>query len=394
MFDAAGRRGRRAARRGGIVVALLGLVVATHAVAVAALSGRTLPPEERLGSAQAALEAARAGPAALWAPEELREAMRALAEGQADYEAQGRRLWPRRDYTAAAGRLWSAEVKARRARDLGEERLVAARTEGTDAVEEAAGLLAASDGLAAATALPREERVHLARARFLVAEARSLLAVEEYALAAARADAGRQELGQALGPALQRARRYTSTEQVRTWNRWIAETVAWSRASRRSAVVVFKERNELRLLEGGRAVRTYPVDIGSNAMGRKLRAGDRATPEGRYRVVARKGPGRTRYHKALLLDYPNEADRRRLAEARRSGEIPKGAQSGGLIEIHGEGGRGRNWTDGCVAVSNEHMDVLFARLEVGSWVTIVGGDGANGTFSDLVGRLETGEAIR
>ncbi len=153
------------------------------------------------------------------------------------------------------------------------------------------------------------------------------------------------------------------------------------------AILVLKEKNRLVLLQGGREVRVYPADIGSNALGRKLRAGDGATPEGRYRVVAKKGRGRSQYHKALLLDYPNEDDRRRTAEARRRGAVPAGSTPGRLIEIHGEGGRGTNWTDGCVAVSNADMDELFAKAEVGSRVTIVGGDGTDGVFSDLVRQL-------
>lgn len=264
---------------------------------------------------------------------------------------------------------------------------MAARTDALDAIEEASSLLATGEDLAAATALPAGERMHLARARFLISEARSLAAAEEYALAAVRAETGRLELRRALGPSLVHARRYASVEQVGTWRRWIEETRAWSRASGRAAVVVVKERNELRLLERGQSVFFYSADIGSNAVGRKLRAGDRATPEGRYRVAAKKSGGQTRFHKALLLDYPNEADRRRIADARSAGRVPAQAQAGGLIEIHGEGGQGRNWTDGCVAVSNDDMDHLFARVQVGSWVTIVGGDGSSGTFSDLVGRL-------
>ena len=45
---------------------------------------------------------------------------------------------------------------------------------------------------------------------------------------------------------------------------------------------------------------------------------------------------------------------------------------GGLIEIHGEGGRGTNWTDGCIAVRNAEMDGLFEALSVGSAMVIVG----------------------
>jgi lipoprotein-anchoring transpeptidase ErfK/SrfK len=52
--------------------------------------------------------------------------------------------------------------------------------------------------------------------------------------------------------------------------------------------------------------------------------------------------------------------------------VPPGRGIGGLIEIHGAGGQGRNWTDGCVALVNPDMDRLFAAVGVGTPVTIVG----------------------
>ncbi|HSD26878.1 MAG TPA: L,D-transpeptidase, partial [Vicinamibacteria bacterium] len=60
------------------------------------------------------------------------------------------------------------------------------------------------------------------------------------------------------------------------------------------------------------------------------------------------------------------------------------------IEIHGEGGRGQNWTEGCVALSNPDIDDLYGRVGVGTRVTIVGGDGSDGAFSDLLARVGDG----
>ncbi|HEY3496324.1 MAG TPA: L,D-transpeptidase family protein, partial [Polyangiaceae bacterium] len=149
------------------------------------------------------------------------------------------------------------------------------------------------------------------------------------------------------------------------------------------------------LYVNGRLAESYSVDLGSNVLDRKVAAGDQATPEGRYRIVRRLDEGESRYYKALLLDYPNEADRRRLEEHRESGAVSASARSGGLIEIHGEGGRGTNWTDGCVALANGDMDELFRRVKVDTPVTIVGGNGRDGIFSNLVlelARTETASA--
>jgi murein L,D-transpeptidase YafK len=122
----------------------------------------------------------------------------------------------------------------------------------------------------------------------------------------------------------------------------------------------------------GKPARWFEVELGYNGLERKLKSGDGATPEGLYRVVRRKGRGETRYYKALLLDYPNAEDRQRFRVAKANGEVHRSTSIGSLIEVHGDGGRGTNWTDGCVAVTNEEMDYLFEKLPVGSPVVIVG----------------------
>jgi hypothetical protein len=64
--------------------------------------------------------------------------------------------------------------------------------------------------------------------------------------------------------------------------------------------------------------------------------------------------------------------------------LPAGARIGGLIEIHGEGGRNRDWTSGCVALANGDMDRVFDRAGIGTPVTIVGSNeyGAIAEFAD------------
>jgi hypothetical protein len=257
-------------------------------------------------------------------------------------------------------------------------------------VRDARSVEAHATALLAATALPHGERAHVQRARLLILEAEALLRGGEVKAARERADRSRDELREALGPALEAAERYTSRRQVATWRRWIDETREWSRATGQPAILVLKEKNVLVLLAKGKPSRTYDAEVGSNALGVKQRQGDRATPEGRYRILKKKDRGQSRYYRALLLDYPNAADRDRFASAQRRGEIPRDARIGGLIEIHGEGGRGQNWTEGCVALSNGDMDDLYARVGVGTRVTIVGGDGSNGAFSDLLAQVGGG----
>ncbi|MEZ5072175.1 MAG: L,D-transpeptidase [Bacteroidales bacterium] len=72
------------------------------------------------------------------------------------------------------------------------------------------------------------------------------------------------------------------------------------------------------------------------------------------------------------MDYPNAEDTKRFRNNKKNGRIPGDAEIGGLIEIHGKGGKGSDWTDGCVALRNEDMDAVFAACPNGTRVTIVG----------------------
>ena len=351
------------------------------------VTGRSRPPVAEREAALDAFEAASRGPAARWAPLALRAADGALRDALLEWSRQENRLLPLRDFRPVARLLAAASSSAGEAARIGEERWSEARAAAEVAVSEARALEDHAVALLAATAVPRGQRVHLQRARLLVREAEALLRDGDVEAARDRAERSRAEMGEALGPALAAAERYTSREQLATWRRWVEETRALSRSTGEAAIVVLKEKNRLVLLTKGVTARTYDAEVGQNALGVKQRQGDGATPEGRYRIVKKKDRGQSRYHRALLLDYPNAADRTRFAAAQRRGEIPQGARIGGLIEIHGEGGRGQNWTEGCVALSNPDMDDLYKRVAVGTRVTIVGGDGRDGAFSDLLARV-------
>jgi hypothetical protein len=126
------------------------------------------------------------------------------------------------------------------------------------------------------------------------------------------------------------------------------------------------------ILKSGKEYRTISVEFGANWMGDKMMAGDKSTPEGIYSVKSKKDRSRTKYYKALLLDYPNMEDQKRYNELVNSGKISKNSDIGGLIEIHGEGGKGIHWTDGCIALVNEDMDLVFREGSVNTPVIIVG----------------------
>lgn len=169
----------------------------------------------------------------------------------------------------------------------------------------------------------------------------------------------------ALSPILSR---FVDKKHVAMWQRWVEETVANSKAAGAYAIVVSKVDRSLILYKAGKPITTYDVGLGRNGSLDKLHAGDGATPEGKY-YITKKLP-RSRYYKALLINYPNEEDRSRFAEAKRKGIISRRVGIGGLVEIHG-GGKD-SMTYGCVALENAEMEELYNIVGVGTPVTIVG----------------------
>jgi len=119
-------------------------------------------------------------------------------------------------------------------------------------------------------------------------------------------------------------------------------------------IVVHKGERRLDLMRGYSVLRSYKVALGLNPVGQKERAGDFRTPEGTYFLSRRNA--RSDFFLSVQVSYPNDAD---LARARRNHW-----QSGGSIMIHGlpntlkhppEYYEQRDWTDGCIAVTNSDM---------------------------------------
>jgi murein L,D-transpeptidase YafK len=181
------------------------------------------------------------------------------------------------------------------------------------------------------------------------------------------------------------AARFADAESVARWQRWKNDTINWSRREGRAAIVVVKDAHLLTLFVRGEVVKTYSVELGFNWIADKRQEGDGATPEGRYRIVARMDHLSSDYYRALLIDYPNAENRAAFNRRRGRGELPASARIGGLIEIHGSGGRQYDWTNGCVAMTNADIDHLFGRVGVGTPVTIVGSD-TYGPLADFASR--------
>lgn len=136
------------------------------------------------------------------------------------------------------------------------------------------------------------------------------------------------------------------------------------------AVLVKKSERQLILLRDGKPVKQYRISLGDNPVGHKLYEGDRRTPEGLYTLDWRNPE--SRFYKSIHISYPSRRDRE-MAEA-------WGLQPGGAIMIHGLPNdvgdlafayEGLDWTEGCIAVSNEAMDEIWHLVTDGTPITIL-----------------------
>lgn len=146
------------------------------------------------------------------------------------------------------------------------------------------------------------------------------------------------------------------------WNR-LPEGVTGNR------IVVSKSNHSLVLYSGTKALKTYRISLGREPVGAKQFEGDGRTPEGIYEIAGRNA--KSTCHLALRISYPSASD---LTRARTMGRPP-----GGDIMIHGMRNgfgwlgrwhRWRDWTAGCIAVTNAEMDELWRVVPDGTSVEI------------------------
>ena len=151
------------------------------------------------------------------------------------------------------------------------------------------------------------------------------------------------------------------------WAHWPLEPLpAGTKVDR---IVVEKAARRLTLYSGGAPVRSYRVSLGRAPVGPKQREGDKKTPEGRYRIIEHKAD--SSYHRALRVSYPELAD---VERAKR-----QGVSAGSDIMVHGLANglgffgrthRVADWTAGCVALTDDEIEQVYAAVADGTEIEI------------------------
>lgn len=133
-------------------------------------------------------------------------------------------------------------------------------------------------------------------------------------------------------------------------------------------VVIVKSKRSMKLLANGKVLKAYRISLGRTPLGHKQCEGDNRTPEGLYTVIEHKGD--SAYHLALRLSYPGPND--------VSAAVAKGCAPGGNIMIHGLGTESwikrvhllRDWTQGCIALTNDEIEEVWELVPDGTIVEI------------------------
>jgi murein L,D-transpeptidase YafK len=134
-------------------------------------------------------------------------------------------------------------------------------------------------------------------------------------------------------------------------------------------VLVEKGARRLTLLRHGEPLKSYRVALGTSPVGHKEQEGDGRTPEGIYLIDFHKAD--SDFHRALHISYPSADDTRRAAAL--------GVSPGGDIMIHGlRNGTGligavhrlRDWTAGCIAVTDSEIEQIWRAVPDGTPIEI------------------------
>ena len=130
------------------------------------------------------------------------------------------------------------------------------------------------------------------------------------------------------------------------------------------SIVVYKSKRIMILFDNERVIKDYNVSLGKNPDGRKEKEGDKKTPEGLYKIDYRNPD--SKYYLSLHISYPDENDKLKA--------VALGLNPGSDIMIHGlpnsmgflkEYFINNDWTDGCIAVTNEEIEEIWRVVNDG-----------------------------
>lgn len=328
------------------------------------------PPVAELDKARLAISDADKSHSGKYSSTLYKEAVMLYDSAMIYWKKENDKFFFRRKYEHITKLTLKSQKKARLAKERSINNVATFKKRLGVSIKETDHLLQLFDQNFSKVPCPAALKKKEVRARLLYAEGKMAYAKADYIKSAKCIDKATEDINEVYNVSKEQMKSYFDNHSQ--WIKQVNEAIDQSRKKTTPVIVVDKFAGKCYLYYSGKLTYSWDAELGKNWIGAKKMGGDKATPEGSYYITAKKAGRSTTYYKALMINYPNEEDRISFAKAKRKGIIPSSAGIGNNIEIHGGGGKGVHWTDGCVALSNNDMDKIFNQVGVGTPVTIVG----------------------
>ena len=287
-----------------------------------------------------------------------------------NWEKENKRFLYFRDYGKV---VMFAELSAKKATEAGENSISSTsnlKIKLKEKIEHLNDLIGHINELFTTYPLTSEIRNRISKGKMLLSEAEVAYSKGQYLQANRKTIDAEYLLTDSYENASANLKDYFKSFSV--WKKWVDKTLTESKKNRDYSIIIDKFSRKCIIYFNGARKYEFEAELGRNWVGDKRIRGDKATPEGMYKITKKFEGRKTKYYKALLLDYPNDEDKEKFKYEIEHGSLPPTAKMGGLIEIHGNGGKGIDWTEGCIALTDKEMDVVFKIVNVGTAVTIIG----------------------
>lgn len=140
-------------------------------------------------------------------------------------------------------------------------------------------------------------------------------------------------------------------------------------------IQIYKKHYRMYVYYKGNFLTAYNCVFGTKPIGQKLYEGDKRTPEGWFTITDVRN--NSKWERFIELDYPNLESRKNHEQAKAEGRIPASSRIGGNVGIHGVWAGGDNviesrfnWTDGCIALTNQNVIQLAKIVKPGTRVYV------------------------
>jgi hypothetical protein len=328
------------------------------------------PPAKEMREAREAISLARKNKADIYSDEMFKESMSCYDSAMANWRRENTKFIYKRNYSKIIALAELSSNKAKEASEISVYSTSSLSVSLDQEMKDINDLMAKINKIFPTYPLTTEVRNKISMGKMLMREAELAYREGNYLQAESKIADSRSLLESSYQYADENLKSYFRSYPQ--WKIWIDSTLALSRESHDYSIIVDKFSHKFVVYLDGMKITEFTAELGKNWVGDKKRRGDKATPEGMYKITRKYESDSTMYYKALLLNYPNEEDTLEFRNAIENGSISRSARIGDMIEIHGNGGRGADWTAGCIALKDREMDSIFKYVSVGTPVTIVG----------------------